>query len=84
MCYNGNGNIAAGWIEETDRSIYGYIRVISADQCEDRQRIDRLGRDCVEVQNQRRILTKDKGADIVHPILSVVAENESSYRAATG
>lgn len=91
-------------------STYGYIRVSSADQCEDRQcialrdagvpdahiyidkqsgkdfnrpnykrlvrklkkddllfihSIDRLGRDYVEIQNQWRILTKDKGVDIV-------------------
>lgn len=110
LCYNGNGNIAAGWIKEADMSTYGYIRVSSADQCEDRQcialrdagvpdahiyidkqsgkdfnrpnykrlvrklkkddllfihSIDRLGRDYVEIQNQWRILTKDKGVDIV-------------------
>ena len=91
-------------------NIYGYIRVSSADQCEDRQRIalreagtpeaniymdkqsgkdfdrpaykrlvrrlkkddllyiksiDRLGRNYEEIQNQWRLLTKDKGVDIV-------------------
>lgn len=90
--------------------IYGYIRVSSADQCEDRQRIalreagvpdaniyldkqsgksfdrpaykrlvrklrkddllfiksiDRLGRNYGELQNHWRILTKEKGVDIV-------------------
>lgn len=90
--------------------IYGYIRVSSTDQCEDRQRIalqevgvpdtniyldkqsgkdfnrpayqrlirklkkddllyiksiDRLGRNYEEIQRQWRILTKDKGIDIV-------------------
>ena len=91
-------------------STYGYIRVSSTDQCEDRQRIalqevgvpntniyldkqsgkdfnrpayrrlirklkrddllyvksiDRLGRNYEEIQRQWRILTKDKGSDIV-------------------
>ena len=91
-------------------STYGYIRVSSTDQCEDRQRIalqevgvpdtniyldkqsgkdfnrpayrrlirklkkddllyiksiDRLGRNYEEIQRQWRILTKDKGIDIV-------------------
>lgn len=91
-------------------STYGYIRVSSTDQCEDRQRIalhevgipdthiyadkqsgkdfdrpayrklirrikpndliyiksiDRLGRNYEEIQNQWRILTKEKGVDLV-------------------
>lgn len=91
-------------------STYGYIRVSSADQCEDRQRIalrevgvpeahiymdkqsgkdfnrpaykkmirklkrddllfiksiDRLGRNYEEIQHQWRVLTKEKGVDIV-------------------
>ncbi len=90
--------------------VYGYIRVSSKDQCEDRQRIalqnfpvpsknifvdklsgkdfnrpqyrrlmqllkpgdmlvihsiDRLGRNYEEIQNQWRIITKEKKADIV-------------------
>lgn len=92
-----------------NNSVYGYIRVSSADQNEDRQMIalkeigvpekniymdklsgknfdrpqymklvkrlksgdllyilsiDRLGRNCEEIQNQWRIITKEKGVDI--------------------
>ena len=59
---------------------YGYVRVSSADQNEDRQvfameklkqgdllyikSIDRLGRNYNEIQNQWRILTKELGIDI--------------------
>ena len=40
--------------------------------------IDRLGRNYEEIQNQWRILTKDKRVDVVLQVLSFVAENERS------
>ena len=103
------------------KNIYGYIRVSSIDQHEDRQiiamknkqippdhlyidkqsgkdfertqyqrllqkitckdllyidSIDRLGRNYEEIQDQWRLLTKEKGADIVLQILSFVAHKE--------
>ena len=101
--------------------IYGYVRVSTRDQNEDRQlralrelaipeqnlyldkrsgkdfarpaygrlvrrlkkddllyvkSIDRLGRNYGEIQEQWRLLTKEKGVDIVLQVLSFVAENE--------
>ena len=58
--------------------VYGYVRVSSIDQNEERQivelskrnvlskniYIDRLGRNYLEIQEQWRILTKEKGIDI--------------------
>ncbi len=62
-----------------ERKVYGYMRVSSKDQKEDRQRValceagvpesniyadKQSGKDYEEIQNQWRMLTKEKGVDI--------------------
>lgn len=109
--------------------IYGYIRVSSKDQCEDRQllalkefgilkrniyvdkvsgknfdrpqynrlvkkikkddilvvmSIDRLGRNYDEVQRQWRIITKDKGADIVVLDMPLLDTRKNNHNDLTG
>lgn len=65
------------------QELYGYVRVSTKDQCEERPQyrrlirrlrsgdvmviksIDRLGRNYEEIQNQWRLITKEKKVDIV-------------------
>ena len=111
------------------RNIYGYVRVLSKDQCEDRQllalkefgvverniytdkisgknfnrpqyhrlmkklkqrdvvvilSIDRLGRNYDEIQNQWRIITKEKQADIVVLDMPLLDTRKSQNNDLTG
>ncbi len=85
------GAPSEGGTSAISSNTYGYVRVSTRDQNEDRQSgkdfnrpqykrlvkrlrqddllyiksIDRLGRNYEEIQNQWRILTKEKGVDIV-------------------